>query len=264
MPRKPKYENPQGVIESFYSAVSESYHHPGCADEIGDVPGRKKQELLAEEFGISRIKVRKILITTGDLRYPLTAQIQKLLAARMKIDAVAEKLKISKSTANSLIPYQKGVYKLSEVSAAAERTALYRERKASIASLHAADSAEEQKLALWRCVCLFAGYPFQTSGRGSREGVRFKYTVSRAGGSGGHHYEGASVDGYGNEIWLVVNGEKREKSVSRSTVDLALKNALEEQEREGFVSGPRKLGVPGVRSNLYAMFLRFGVIKGRE
>lgn len=41
---------------------------------------------------------------------------------------------------------------------------------------------------------------------------------------------------------------------------MAYRNAVEEQEREGFVSGPRKLGVPGVRSNLYAMFLQFGVI----
>ena len=53
---------------------------------------------------------------------------------------------------------------------------------------------------------------------------------------------------------------EREKSISRSTVELALKNALEEQQMSGYVSGPRKLGVPGVRSNLYAMFLRFGVI----
>ena len=50
------------------------------------------------------------------------------------------------------------------------------------------------------------------------------------------------------------------KSISRSTVDLAFRNALEEQGRVGFVSGPRKLGVPGVRSNLYAIFLRFGII----
>ena len=38
------------------------------------------------------------------------------------------------------------------------------------------------------------------------------------------------------------------------------KGQEEEQGREGFVSGPRKLGVPGARSNLYAMFLRFGII----
>ena len=64
------------------------------------------------------------------------------------------------------------------------------------------------------------------------------------------------MEGYGNELWI----EGREKSVARSTVDLAYRNGREEQERSGFVSGPRKLGVPGCRSQLYAMFLRFGVI----
>lgn len=257
MARKPKYENPQAVIESFYSAISESYHRPRCADEVGDVPGRKKQELLAEEFGISRIKVRKILITTGDLRYPLTDQIEKLLASGMKIDAVAERLKISRSTLNSMLPYSKDVYKLSEVSAAAERTALYRERKAAVDTL----KSDTSSLNLWKAIIAFENYPFQTPGRGSRLGVKFTYTVSRSPSAGGRHYAGQNAEGYGNELWIIKDGQKAEKSISRSTVDLALKNALEEQEREGFVSGPRKLGVPGVRSNLYSLFLRFGVIK---
>ena len=37
--------------------------------------------MLAEEFGISRLKVRKILITTGEVVYPETKRIQELLAA---------------------------------------------------------------------------------------------------------------------------------------------------------------------------------------
>ena len=84
--------------------------------------------------------------------------------------------------------------------------------------------------------------------------------MSAEGKAGGRHYEGESVDGYGNEMWITTGGVKREKSISRSTVELALKNALEEQERAGFVSGPRKLNTPGAHSYLYALFLRFGVI----
>lgn len=68
MPRKPKYPDAETTIQSFFKSVSESYQHPG-KDEIGDVPGRKKQELLAEEFRISRLKVRKILITAKDITY---------------------------------------------------------------------------------------------------------------------------------------------------------------------------------------------------
>ena len=57
-------------------------------------------------------------------------------------------------------------------------------------------------------------------------------------------------------MWIIVNGEKREKSVSRSTVDLALKNALERQ-----ITGPKALGIPGAGSYLYSLFVRFGVIE---
>lgn len=59
MPRTPKYINPVQTIEEFYTSVSDSYHHPAAGEETGS-PARKKQELLAEEFSISRIKVRKI------------------------------------------------------------------------------------------------------------------------------------------------------------------------------------------------------------
>ena len=105
---------------------------------------------------------------------------------------------------------------------------------------------------------MFENYPFQTYGRGKehKNATKFRYTVTRSAGAGGRHYAGVDVPGYGNEIWI----EGKEKSISRSTVDLAYRNGRAEQESCGFVSGPRKLGVPGSRSYLYAMFLRFGVI----
>lgn len=134
MGRKPKYPNSQEIIIAFIESVSDSYRHPGSSDEIGDVSGRKKQELLAEEFGISRIKVRKILITTGDMTYPETRQIQELLASDKKMEEICEILKMAPSTVNSLLPHSKGVYGL-DVSAAADRTELYRARKAAVEEL---------------------------------------------------------------------------------------------------------------------------------
>ena len=249
MGRKPKYPDAEQVISSFYAAVSESFNSP-LEDEKGR-DGHKKQEIIAEEFGISRLKVRKILITTGDLVYLETKQIQQLLAAGMKLESIYEKLRMGRSTVNSLIPYHKGVYKLSEVSAAAERTQLYRARKTAVITLQ----SDPISLNLWNCVCLFAGYPFQTSGRGNRPGSKFKYEVAEAGGTGGKHYEGESIEGFGNELWIVSSsGEKREKSISRSSVDYALKIALESS-----VTGPKQLKIYGA-SYVYALFKRFGVV----
>lgn len=116
---------------------------------------------------------------------------------------------------------------------------------------------------LWQLIIDYEGTTFKTTGRGSKPGVEFTYEVSRSSRAAGRHYAGQSIPGYGNELWIISSdGQRKKKSISRSTVDLAYRNAVEEQEREGFVSGPRKLGVPGVRSNLYAMFVKFGVIRG--
>ena len=124
---------------------------------------------------------------------------------------------------------------------------------------------EIQSLALWPLIFDHEGTRFKTTGRGSRAGVEFTYEVSRTSRAAGRHYSGQSIPGYGNELWIVTaDGERKKKSISRSTVDLACRNALEEQGRYGYVSGPRKLGVPGVRSNLYVMFLRFGLFKDTQ
>lgn len=252
MGRKPKYKNPQSIIDTFFAAVSDSYNSPTEVEQGRD--GKKKQELLAEEFQISSIKVRKILITTGELKYGETAQIQKLLAEGMKMYAVAEKMSLSISSVNSLLPYSKGVYKLSEVSAAADRTAIYRARKAALAELKDYPS----NVNLWKTVCIFAGYPFQTSGRGGKGGAKFKYVVSEPGSSGGRHYDGEEVEGFGNELFIVQNGEKMEKGISRSSVDYAFKIAL-----EGEVKGPKSLKVYG-SSYIFVLFVRFGLVTPAE
>ena len=253
MGRKPKYENPQSIIDTFFASVSDSYRHPGSGDEVGDVPGRKKQELLAEEFEISRIKVRKILITTGDITPP--AAITSLSSSGLKIEEIAQKLNMSKSTVNSWVGYSKGVYKLSEVSAAAaDRTKIYRARKEALQTLH----ADPSSLNLWSAICLFAGYPFITSGRGSALGKKFKYSVAEAGGAGGHHYNGEEVEGFGNELFIVQNGEKREKGISRSSVDYAFKIAT-----TSTVTGPKALKIYG-SSYVYSLFVRFGLVTPAE
>ena len=253
MPRKPKYINPDQTIEDFYASVSDAYNSPDEGEQGRD--GKKKQELLAEEFGISRIKVRKILITTGDLTYPETRQIQELLAAGLKMDQLCEQLQMAPSTVNSLLPYRKGVYGL-DVSAAADRTELYRARKAAVEELKDAVKYGDWSLELWKAICLFTGYPFSTTGRktkdGGKGGIRFRYTVSTPGGSGGHHYEGENIDGYGNEMWI----DGKEKSISRSTVERAFQTALENE-----ITGPKALNVPGAHSYLYPIFVRFGMIE---
>ena len=133
-------------------------------------------------------------------------------------------MNLSRSSVTGYLPHTKIVYSLDTMSAEAERIKLYRARKKAVIALSAAIGEEEQKKKkLWECICLFEGYPFQTSGRGSREGVKFTYTVSRSGGAGGRHYDGENVDGYGNEIFITTAEGVKAKSISRSSVELGYK-----------------------------------------
>ena len=266
MPRKPKYINPDQTIEDFYASVSDAYNSPGEGEQGRD--GKKKQELLAEEFGISRIKVRKILITTGDLTYPETREIQAALDAGKTIKEISVEMGISPSTVNSLLPYSKGVYGL-DVSAAADRTQIYRARKQIIIELKNAIQTGDWSQELWKAICLFQNYPFFTAGRkrknggeaesrrGSLPGKKYKYSVSKEGAAGGRRYAGESVEGYGKEMCITTAEGEKKKSISRSTVELANKNAL---AAGGVVKGPKALNVPGAHSYLYPILVWFGVI----
>ena len=235
------------------------YRNPS-SEEVDDIRGRKKQERLADEFGISRLKVRKILITTGDVVYPITRSIEEMLTAGKSKQEAAKTLNIAIATLNSYLPYEKGIYKLADVSNYAENSRIYRERKAAVAELaDAIRSDNEISNALWKAICYFWNYTFQTSGHGSRPGAKFKYVVSSTAGASGKHYEGADVAGFGNELWIITSGEKREKSITRSSIDYALRIVLESRERGEPVSWPKQLKIYG-SSYVWAIFRRFGLV----
>ncbi|MFA6664677.1 MAG: hypothetical protein WCS21_10265, partial [Lachnospiraceae bacterium] len=74
-------------------------------------------------------------------------------------------------------------------------------------------------------------------------------------------YSGESVEGYGNELWISTGGMEKKKSISRSTVELGYKRAL---ELDGLVPGPKALGLPGAGSYVFPILIRLGVIKSVE
>ncbi|MBR1711200.1 MAG: hypothetical protein IJ719_20620 [Clostridia bacterium] len=92
---------------------------------------------------------------------------------------------------------------------------------------------------LWEALLLFANYPFKTA-----KGLMYSYTIK------------TGRDGeYIGEIIF----DRKVKSITRATINLAYEKALEIQEKEGYVSGPKKLGVFGA-SYIYPVFVRLGVI----
>ena len=90
--------------------------------------------------------------------------------------------------------------------------------------------------------------------------MKFRYAVSALSGAAGKHYAGANVEGFGNELFIITGtGEKREKSISRSSVDYALQIALESRIRGEVITGPKKLKIYGA-SYVFSLFRRFGLV----
>lgn len=126
-------------------------------------------------------------------------------------------MNLSRSSVNAYLPYTKIVYKAEEVSLTAERLKVFRARKRTVEILQ--DKLTEE--ALWEAIVAFSDYPFCTAKK-----LKFKYEVK------------------GNEMFV----GRKEKSITRSTVELAFQKAMggrnNRPKEVGSIWG--KLSVPGV------------------
>ena len=255
MGRKQKHPNHAAVAQRLMNEL---------LNEVVDMWTSEKEPQLktvAEEVEISPSKLRKLLITAGKRDYTTyytstTADtIRRLRAEGKSVAEIQAVTGLSYTSVQGYLPHSKIIYSLDTMSAETERIRLYRARRKAVSGLHAHLSLPDHSLYLWQCIIAFQSYPFITSGRGQRPGVKFTYEVSKPTTGGGRRYAGEVIEGYGNEIFITSGGEQLKKSISRSTVDLALKTALERQ-----ITGPKALGIPGAESYLYPMFVRFGMI----
>ena len=240
-----------------------------------------QRELAEQGIRLSTSKIKKILVTGGLWTTQQTRTIQEMFGhytgsleeggegedPAAAIKRIADELEISTVSVSVSLPYMDVVYNLPEPSANAKRCRRWKERKATKQRNESTEVVcqpeEDWSLWLWKKVIEHEGETFATSGRGQRPGVAFSYTVSRSGGAGGRHYDGAEVEGYGNELWVTTNPNspdtrKLKKSISRSTVELGYKRA---REMGGVVKGPKALGLPGAGSYVFILLREFGVIK---
>ena len=248
---KKKITHPERSMEELIARAVEAAKAPFTPSRKPELPSLRS---IAEQLGTTVIRTRKLLITAGYFTSPTASTVQHLKAEGKTIEEIGAALRLKPAAVYGYLPYENLAYNLPQTTSNADRHKRYRATMKLKMAVDT-DNAEKISAALWRCVCIFSGYPFTTSGRGSRSGVEYTYQVSRKGGSGGRHYSGNSIPGYGNELWLTVDGEKKEKSISRSTVELGFQKYLEVLE-SGEAMGPKKLGVFGA-SYLLPMFQRF-------
>lgn len=83
---------------------------------------------VAKKFGLSRTKVRKILVTLGAIESDITEEALALKESGMDIYEIADELGFSIATISTYLPYDTIIYKGEEKSPGAIRNARYRER----------------------------------------------------------------------------------------------------------------------------------------
>lgn len=256
--KKPGYDR-EAEIQALIGKAAELAVEPFEEERDTALPTLTE---IADAMNTTILRVRKLLITAGYYTSPTAQTVQLLKHQGKSIEEIMMITGLGKASVYSYLPYTKGAYNLSDPTLFSEQGKRYRRRCAAVRALENHRDKPDVLFYLWKAVIAFQEYSFTTSGRGSRPGVKFSYQVSAPGGKGGRRYSGSeSVDGFGNELFLIVDGVRKEKSISRSTVDLSYRRAVDLMNAEGEIRGPKKLGIPGAGSYLYSMLIRFGVIR---
>lgn len=218
----------QKVLEDLIGAVVEVY--------------RQKQEIKATavELDLEPQKVKKLLVTAGELRYPETETILSYKKQGKTLTEIQEIMQLGRSSVNAYLPYSKAVYKSEEISRNAERVKCYRKRKEAVEKLQ--ENMTEERL--WDCIVAFQHYPFYTA-----SGLPFTYCL-KIGRNGEYTKE------------LFIDRREGSKSLAWSSVRIVFEKAI---ERQGAVfDRPKAIAdVRGV-SYSYSLFWRFGLISVPE
>lgn len=220
---KPIYDA-EKVMKELLEIVSASY------EETGEL------KLTAEEFDMSALKIRKLLITAGVYHNDASDEVNRLYSKGKTPEEIANITGLGRSSVNGYLPYSKAIYKPEELSQNAERIKVFRNRQKAVAELQENISLDN----LWKAVVVFQGYPFHTV-----SGLPFVYELKKGRGAE-----------YNKE--LIVNRRKESKSIVWSSVKLVFYYAL--TMRGTVVDHPKALGdVRGV-SYIYPLLYRFGII----
>lgn len=220
--KNPEYD-PERVMEQFTNCI---------VDACGTGTDNNSLRKISEQFGITLMKTRKILITAGVYHTEISDQINSLREDNWSISDIMKETGLSRSSVHSYLPYTKVIYNAEELSLYAWRCRTYRKRKLAVQKLKSCmgESIEILEETLWNTIKVFSGYFFETA-----DGERFCYSVS------------------GDEMLIA----QSEELISKASVNLALEEIL---ELNGKVSSLKKLKVPGA-GYLYPVFLRFGLIR---
>ncbi len=127
--KKPEYDSDQ-IAQQLMEAVTDAYLNPPQGME--DDAGHMQLKQLAEEFSMTPLKVRKLLITTDAYQTAISKAVNTLFREGKSVAEIQELTNLSRASVQSYLPYSKTVYKMEERTLLAERLQKYRTRKSEV------------------------------------------------------------------------------------------------------------------------------------
>ena len=236
---KKRNGNPLESMEQLVARAVELFEEP-YDDRDGRDEDLPSVRFVAEEMDTTILRARKLLITAGYYSTEMSRKVQELHEQGGSVSDIMEATGLGRASVYSYLPYLGLAWNLEERTANADRLRTYRRRKSATENLIAHLERPDAEVWLWKTVIAFEGYPFLTA-----KGLRFSYKLKR--GKNGLPTAEIEID-------------RKEKTITKAMICLAFRTALGIQDREGYVSGPKKIGGFGA-SYLYPMFLRFGIIR---
>ena len=101
-------EEVESIQESLVMEVCEAYGRPYTEGDK-EKPSMRN---IAEQFGISPMKVKKILVTGGLFQTDMSDEIQRLYASGLTVKQIAKLKNTTVANVNTYLPYEKVIYNL--------------------------------------------------------------------------------------------------------------------------------------------------------
>ena len=107
--KKPEYDS-EKVMEQFTNGIVDAYI---SGTDVGSTNSLRQ---ISEQFGITLMKTRKILITAGAYHTELSDQVISLKGNGKSISEIMQETGLSRSSVHSYLPYTKMIYNADELS----------------------------------------------------------------------------------------------------------------------------------------------------
>lgn len=133
--KKPDFD-PEQMANQIMEAVTDAYLNPPQGTEGEN--GHMQLKSLAEDFSMTPLKIRKLLITTGAYRTDISVNVNTFFRAGKSVAEIQQLTGLSRASVQSYLPYSKTVYKMDERTVLAERLQKYRMRKSAAERMMAA------------------------------------------------------------------------------------------------------------------------------